>query len=136
MNEEIDLLDQVEIETDMPQPSAREQLVMLVQSGRKLIEAEIEYIRGRLNYSGQIVKQAGLLGALSLFSLFGAVIALILGLLLILSSYIGPEIATLAVTITFASFALLFALLARRSARKLAMPELSRPEFLEDELDG
>jgi hypothetical protein len=134
MDEETGLLDQNK--TDISQPSAREQLTMLVQSGRQLIESEIAYIQGRMIYSGQIVKQAGLLGALSLFSLFGAVIALILGILLVISSYIGPEIATLAVTISFAACALLFALLARRSARKLAMPELSNPELSKDKLDG
>jgi hypothetical protein len=134
MDEETGHLDQNQ--TDISQPSAREQLTMLVQSGRQLIEAEIEYIQGRMIYSGQIVKQTGLLGALSLFSLFGAVIALILGILLVISSYMGPEIATLAVTISFAACAFLFALLARRSARKLAMPELSPPDLSKDKLDG
>ncbi len=136
MNEETDLLDPVQIQTDMPPLSAREQLAMLARSGRNLLEAEIDYIRGRMSYSGQIVKQAGLLGVLSLFSLFGTVIALILGILLIISSYIGPIIATITVTLTFAALALLFAFLARRSARLLAMPELAKAELSKDELDG
>jgi Flp pilus assembly protein TadB len=131
MSKEADILDQVQNRAAVPEQSARDQLTMLIQSGRKLIDAEIEYLRGRMVYSGQIVKQAGLLGALSLFSIFGAVIALILGLLLIVTSYLGPVIGTIAITLAFAALALLFALLARRSARKLAMPELS-----EDHLDG
>ncbi len=103
--------------TDPPSPA--EQVRGLVEDVRLLAQAEIEYAKARLSYSGGIIRRAGLWAFIALFSLSGAIIALILGLLLILTSYVGPWAATAIVTIAFAFVAWGAALIARRTANNL-----------------
>jgi hypothetical protein len=100
-------------------PSPAEQVRGLVEDVRSLAEAEIDYAKARLSYSGGIVRRAGLWAFVALFSLSGAIIALILGLLLILTSYIGPWAATAIVVIAFALVAWGAAVVARRTANNL-----------------
>lgn len=105
-------------------PSEREQISSLVANARLLMAAEIKFYRERFLYSQAIVKRSGLFGALALFFLFAAVVALVLGILLILASWAGPEIATIGATLGFVATAALFAWLARAKLRKLSFPEL------------
>jgi hypothetical protein len=105
------------------QPSPIEQVRGLVQDVRSLAQAEIDYAKARLSYSGGIIRRAGLWAFVALFSLSGAIIALILGLLLILTSYIGPWAATGMVVIAFALVAWGSALAARRTANNLKFGE-------------
>jgi hypothetical protein len=106
-------------------PSAIEQVGALYKSARELVEIELDFYRARLSYSQKMLKRAGLFGVLALSFLLTACVAFVLGMLLIIASHLGPEAATLCVTITFIGLAILFALLARSHARKLGFPELS-----------
>ncbi|MEP7350823.1 MAG: phage holin family protein [Sphingorhabdus sp.] len=110
---------------DMTDPlPASEQLVRLVEDFRVMAEAEISYYRARLSYSAGVAKWTSLFVALALFSLFGAVVALILGLLLALAEVIGFLGATFCLTVGFVLVAALFAWVARNKVRKLSFPEL------------
>jgi hypothetical protein len=107
-------------------PSPAEQVRGLVEDVRSLAEAEIDYAKARLSYSGGIIRKAGLWAFVALFSLSGAIVALILGLLLILTSYVGPWAATAIVVIAFALAAWGAALIARRTANNLKFGEGDR----------
>jgi hypothetical protein len=104
--------------------SARDQITRLVADFRGVAADEIRYYKARLAYSSSVAKWTGIYVAIALFALFGTVVALILGLLLILSAWIGAPAATLVVTLSFAGIALIFAQMARRNARNLSFPEL------------
>lgn len=104
-------------------PSPREQISGLVNDVRTLAEAEWEYARARLSYSGGVVRKAGVYALLAILALSAAAIALVLGLLLIIASYYGPWVATIAVVLLFSLAALLFAINARNTARNLRFGE-------------
>ncbi len=108
--------------------SPAEQVTALFGEVRSLAAAEIEYAKARLSYSGGVMRKAGLLALLSLLALSGAAMAFILGLLLILSSYFGPIVATLAVVTTFTVATWALGVSARNTARNL--------KFDEDESDA
>lgn len=108
--------------------SPREQISGLVSDVRTLAEAEWEYARARLSYSGGVVRKAGIYALLAILALSAAAVALVLGILLIVASYFGPWVATIAVVLVFSFAAYLFAISARKTARNL--------NFAEDESDG
>ena len=103
--------------------SPAEQVTALFGEVRSLAAAEIEYAKARLSYSGGVMRKAGLLALLSLLALSGAAMALILGLLLIVSSYFGPIVATLAVVTTFTVATWALGISARNTARNLKFDE-------------
>ncbi len=105
----------------------------LASDVRALANAELDYYRARLSYSKDVAKSTGLYLAIAIFALFGTVTALILGTLLILSVLIGPLLATIAVTISFAAMMIIFAYLARRSARNFAFSEISNKSAKQSE---
>jgi uncharacterized membrane protein YqjE len=102
---------------DAPAPGA--QIAGLVSDIRSLAEAEWEYARARLTYSGGVVRKAGIFAILAVLALSAAAIALVLGILLIIATYFGPWVATIAVVLTFGLAACLFAFAARKTARNL-----------------
>jgi uncharacterized membrane protein len=106
-------------EDDEPAAPA-EQIAGLVCDVRSLAEAEWEYARARLSYSGGVVRKAGIFAILAVITLSAAAIALIVGTLMIIASYLGPWIATAAVVLTFGLLACLFAIAARKTARNLS----------------
>lgn len=100
-------------------PSPAEQVRSLVADVRALAEAEIDYAKARLSYSGGIIRKAGIWAFLAIFFLSGAIIALILGLLLIAGHYLGPWLATALVVVSFVLAAWGAGLIARRTANNL-----------------
>lgn len=108
---------------DPATPSPAEQVRALVSDVRILAEAEISYAKARLSYSGGILRKAGIWAFLAIFFLSGAIVALILGLLLILNLYLGPWMATTMVVIGFMVAAWGAALIARRTANNLKFDE-------------
>ncbi|MGL5837101.1 MAG: phage holin family protein [Sphingorhabdus sp.] len=104
-------------ETDPPSPV--EQLRMMAADVKTLAAAEIDYAKARLTYSGGIIRKAGIWALIALLFLTGAVIALILGLLLIVAHYFGPWVALIVVVSAFGFAALGAALYARQTARNL-----------------
>lgn len=103
--------------------SPAEQVRTLVADVRALAEAEIDYAKARLSYSGGIIRKAGIWAFLAIFFFSGAIIALILGLLLILSQYLGPWLATAIVVVGFALAAWGAGQIARRTAHNLKFDE-------------
>ena len=93
---------------------------------RSLAEAEWNYAKSRLSYSGGVARKAGLYALLAALALASAGVALILGILLIVSSYYGPWIATVSVVIVSGLAAFLFAISARNTARNLNFTEDDR----------
>jgi Flp pilus assembly protein TadB len=101
-------------------PSPRVQIAALVSDVQSLAQAEWDYAKARLSYSGGVARKAGTYALLAVLALASAGIGLILGLLLILSMYFGPWIATGVVVILFILAAIIFALAARNTARNLS----------------
>jgi hypothetical protein len=104
-------------------PSPREQIAGLVSDVRTLAEAEWEYAKARLSYSGGVVRKAGIYALLAILAVSAAAIALVLGILLIIASYAGPWVATFVVVLLFSLAAYLFAISARNTARNLRFSE-------------
>lgn len=107
-------------------PSPRDQIAGLVSDVQSLAQAEWDYAKARLSYSGGVARKAGLYALLAIVALSSAGVALILGLLLIVTSYYGPWIATASVVILSSLAAFLFAISARNTARNLSFPEDER----------
>ena len=104
-------------------PSPREQIAGLVSDVQSLAQAEWDYAKARLSYSGGVARKAGLFALLAIVALSSAGVALILGTLLIVASYVGPWIATASVVILSCLAAFLFAIIARNTARNLSFTE-------------
>lgn len=104
--------------------SASEQVALVVEDLRALIQAEMRYHRSRLDYTRHVFRWSFRYGALAAFAFGGASIALVLGLVLTLSPLIGPLPATLLVTLSFAIIGVIFGALARKWMRKVYFPEM------------
>lgn len=104
-------------------PAPRAQIAALVSDVRTLAEAEWEYAKARLSYSGGVVRKAGVYALIAVLAVSASAIALVLGLLLILTRYWGPVAATIIVVVVFSIVAVLCALMARKTARNLTFIE-------------
>ena len=107
-------------------PSPRDQVAGLFSDVQSLAQAEWDYAKARLVYSGAVARKAGLYALLAIVALSSAGVALILGILLIVSNYFGPWVATASVVITSCLAAFLFAISARNTARNLSFNEDDR----------
>lgn len=108
------------------EPSASEQLALVMEDLRAMVKAEMRYHRSRLDYTRHVFRWSFRYGAVAAFAFSGASIALVLGLVLTLSPLIGPLAATLLVTISFVIIGIVFAILARRWMRKVYFPEIQK----------
>jgi hypothetical protein len=106
------------------EPSASEQIALVMEDLRAMVKAEMRYHRSRLDYTRHVFRWSFRFGAVAAFAFSGASIALVLGLVLTLSPLIGPFAATLLVTISFVIIGVVFAALARRWMRKVYFPEM------------
>jgi len=106
------------------EPSASEQIALVMEDLRAMVKAEMRYHRSRLDYTRHVFRWSFRFGAIAAFAFGGASIALVLGLVLTLSPLIGPFAATLLVTISFVIIGMVFATLARRWMRKVYFPEM------------
>jgi hypothetical protein len=120
---------QLEAMDDLPppiEPSASEQVALVMEDLRAMVKAEMRYHRSRLDYTRHVFSWSFRYGAVAAFAFGGASIALVLGLVLTLSSLIGPLAATLLVTISFVIIGIIFAVLARKWMRKVYFPEMPK----------
>lgn len=108
------------------EPTAGEQVSVVIEDLRELVRAEIRYHRSRLDYTRHVFRWAFRYGAVAAFAFGGASIALVLGLVLTLSPLIGPLAATLVVTLSFAIIGAIFGVQARKWWRKVYFPEMQR----------
>ena len=106
--------------------SPRDQIAGLVSDVQSLAQAEWDYAKARLSYSGEVARKAGLYALLAIVAVSSAGVALILGILLIVNSYFGPWIATISVVFVCSLAAFLFAISARNTARNLSFTEDDR----------
>lgn len=103
--------------------SIKMQMTDLVDDVRKLAEAELEYYRIKLSVNMAATKTVVLLfSAAAIIAVIGA-IALILGILLILTHYWGPVAATCLLTGAALLIATVLTNMALTRARKLPLDE-------------
>lgn len=109
---------------DHPSDAAERSLVedvrQLVTDGRTLLEAELAYQKSRAAVAGQGAKGIAGWGALALALVFFALMALVLGVLLGLSSVFGPWIATAIAVVATIVAAGLAAMAAARRWKRMA----------------
>jgi flagellar motor component MotA len=118
----------LEEEPPSPEPTASEQVSLVIEDLRALVQSEIRYHRSRLDYTRHVFRWAFRYGAVAAFAFGGASIALVLGLVLTLSPLIGPLGATLIVTLSFAFIGAIFGMQARKWMRKVYFPEIQRDD--------
>ena len=111
-----------------PEPTASEQVSLVIEDLRALVQSEIRYHRSRLDYTRHVFRWAFRYGAVAAFAFGGASIALVMGLVLTLSPLIGPLGATLIVTLSFAIIGAIFGMQARKWMRKVYFPEIQRDD--------
>lgn len=118
----------LEDEPAWPEPTASEQVSLVIEDLRALVQSEIRYHRSRLDYTRHVFRWAFRYGAVAAFAFGGASIALVLGLVLTLSPLIGPLGATLVVTLSFAIIGAIFGMQARKWMRKVYFPEIQKDD--------
>jgi flagellar motor component MotA len=111
-----------------PEPTASEQVSLVIDDLRALVQSEIRYHRSRLDYTRHVFRWAFRYGAIAAFAFGGASIALVLGLVLTLSPLMGPLGATLVVTLSFAFIGAFSGLQARKWMRKVYFPEIQKDD--------
>ena len=112
----------------LDEPSVGEQVSVLLNDLRTLVNAEIRYHRSRLDYTRHVFRWSFRYGAIAAFAFSGASIALVIGLVLTLSPLIGPLGATLVVSFSFAVIGAIFGIQARKWMRKVYFPEIQRDD--------
>ena len=130
-DKDISVLDEERVPDDAATPGADQpnektltsQVTDLIEDVRLLAYAEVEYYRVKLSVNMAATKRIMTLFGLAVICGSTAVITLILGLLLILSNYLGPVAATAIVTGTALLVAVLLMNMAIRRARKLPLDE-------------
>lgn len=99
------------------------QIADLVEDARALAIAELEYYRTKLSINMAATKTVLTLFAISVTMGLTAIVALILGILLIVSSYLGPVAATGIVTGTTLLVTTILMSMAIKRVRKLPLDE-------------
>jgi hypothetical protein len=108
------------------EPSASEQVSLVLEDVRALVRAELRYYQSRVDYSRHVMKWSFGFGAIAALAFSGAAIALVVGLVLTLAPHIGPGWATLAVTLGFIMVGAIAGVQARKWVRKVSFPEIER----------
>lgn len=94
-------------------PTLAEDLRLLAQDARALAEAELAFQKTRAAYAGAQARGIALLGAVAIFLVFFALMALVVGLVIALGPVLSPWGAMGAVTAALLLIALTCALLAK-----------------------
>lgn len=117
-----------DIDTRPEETDARTQIAQLTDDVRQLLDAEMRYYRVRFDYTRGVVTRAAGFGAVALGALLGAGIALIVGILLILSDSIGPIAATAITVLSFAMIGAFCGFKARNWVQKVHFPEIQKDD--------
>lgn len=102
------------ITEDAAERSLVEDVRQLASDGRTLLEAELAYQKSRAQVAGQAAKGVAGWGALALALVFFALMALVLGLVLVLAEAIGALWATIAAFLALLALAALCGWVAMR----------------------
>jgi uncharacterized membrane protein YqjE len=108
---------------DIEAKTLTSQVTGLIEDVRILAHAEVEYYRAKLSVNMAATKRLLTLFGIAIIFATTAIIALILGLLLILSDYLGPVAATAIVTGSALLVAMVMMRMAITRARKLPLDE-------------
>ena len=111
------------VEDEAKSKSLTSQMTDLIDDVRILAHAEVEYYRAKLSVNLAATKRVLVLFLLSIVVGTMTVIALILGMLLILSDYLGPWAATAIVTGSALLITIITMKMAVNRARKLPLDE-------------
>lgn len=103
--------------------SLKSQVTGLIEDVRILAHAEIEYYRAKLSVNMAATKRVVALAGIAIIFGSMAIIALILGILLVLSDYVGPLAATGIVTGSALLVAAITMGMAIKRAKKLPLDE-------------
>jgi Putative Actinobacterial Holin-X, holin superfamily III len=106
------------------EPSAGEQVSLVLEDVRALVRAELRYYQSRLDYSRYVMKWSFRFGAVAAFAFGAAAIGLVTGLVMTLAPLIGPGWATLVVTLGFILIGAIAGYQARTWVRKVYFPEV------------
>lgn len=117
-----------DIHTAPDQTDPRTQIAQLADDVRQVLDAEMRYYRARFDYTRGVVTRAAGFGAMALGALLGAVIALVVGILLILSSALGPIAATVITVVLFGAIAAFCGCKARNWVQKVHFPEIQKDD--------
>jgi hypothetical protein len=115
------------ITEDAAERSLVDDVRQLANDGRTLLEAELAYQKSRALVAGQAAKGVAGWGALALAMVFFALMALVLGLVLVLAEAIGALWATLAAFLGLLGIAALCGWIAMRRWQR-ASAQLSDAE--------
>lgn len=112
-------MDQEESRDGEPQQTLIDELRQLIDEGKAYAEAELAWQKARATRAGQGIKIALAFGALALALAFFAFMALVLGLVLALSSLLTPLGATGAVVLGLLAMSALCLLVAARGWKRM-----------------
>lgn len=101
----------------------KSQVTDLIEDVRILAHAEVEYYRAKLSINMAATKRVVTLAGIAIIFGSMAIIAFILGILLILSDYVGPMAATGIVTGSALLVAVITMTMAIKRAKKLPLDE-------------
>lgn len=101
-----------------------EQITLVLDDVRALVQAELRYFQSRLDYSRYVMKWSLLFGVIAIVTLSGAAVALILGTLLTLEPHIGPGWATIVTVTGFLVIGLASGFAARHWMQKVRFTEI------------
>ena len=107
-----------------PEPSATEQVSLVLEDIRALVRSEMRYYQSRLDYSRYVMRQSFRFGAIAAFAFAAASIGLVTGLIMTLAPLVGPGWATLLVTLGFIFVGAFAGFQARKWVRKVYFPEI------------
>jgi len=117
-----------DIDTAPDQTDPRTQIAQLADDMREVLDAEMRYYRARFDYTRGVVTRAAGFGIVAFGALMGATIALVVGILLILSSVIGPIAATVITVVLFSAIAAFYGYKARNWVQKVHFPEIQKDD--------
>lgn len=117
-----------EIHTAPEETDARTQIAQLTDDVRQLLDAEMRYYRARFDYTRAVVTRAAGFGVVAVGALMSAAIALVVGILLILSSALGPVAATAITVVMFAAIGAFCGYKARNWVQKVHFPEIPKDD--------
>ncbi|MEO1967991.1 MAG: phage holin family protein [Sphingomonadaceae bacterium] len=100
-----DLPDDYETDNTADEPSLVEDVSALFEDGKTYIEAELAFQKSRAGFISDRLKRAGIIGLVAFGLLHLAAIAFTIGLVLSLSTLVGPWLATVIVVVAFGGLA-------------------------------
>lgn len=117
-----------DVDTAPEDTDPRSQITQLAHDVRQVVDAEMRYHRARFDYTRSVVTRAAGFGVIAGVALLGAGMALIVGILLILSEIFGPIAATAITVFIFGIIGVFCGFKARKWVQKVHFPEIQKDD--------